>query len=140
MNIAKNIKKPVLSKGKIYEVDELRSYIKRKDKLIWIVYALERETKRVVGLSVGNRTNHTLNIVLNTIVLSDPLAIYTDKLKQYKYLIDEKIHRTKRFGTNHIERKNLSLRTHIKRLNRKTICFSRSTLILLSVLKIYFWM
>jgi len=137
--IAQSIKPPIISTGKIYEVDEMRTYVKRKDKLIWIVYALERETKKVVGLNVGRRTNNTLVAVLNTVKLSNPLAIYTDRLKHYKYLIDESIHKTKRFGTNHIERKNLSLRTHLKRLNRKTICFSRSKLVLISVLKIYFW-
>lgn len=139
VSIAQNIKSPIISMNKIYEVDEMRTYIKRKDKLIWIVYALERETKRVISLNVGRRTNNTLNVVLKTVKLSNPVAIYTDKLKHYRYLIDKNIHKTKRFGTNYIERKNLSLRTHLKRLNRKTICFSRSKLILISVLKIYFW-
>lgn len=139
VSIAKSIRQPKISIGKTYEVDEMRTYLKRKDKLIWIVYALERETKKVVSLNVGRRTNETLNIVLSSILLSEPLAIYTDKLKHYKYLIDTSIHKTKRFGTNHIERKSLSLRTHLKRLNRRTICFSRSKLILLSILKIYFW-
>lgn len=140
ISIAQNIQHPIISMGKTYEVDEMRSYIKSKEKPIWIVYALERETRKVVSLHVGRRTNATLNVVLNTVKLSKPLAIYTDKLKHYKYLIDESIHKTKRYGTNHIERKNLSLRTHLKRLNRKTICFSRSKLVLISVLKIYFWL
>lgn len=138
--IAQNIKQPKIKKGKIFEVDEMRSYIKRKDKLIWIVYALDRETKNVVSLNVGRRTNNTLNVVLKAIELSNPVAIYTDRLNQYKCLIDKTIHKTKRFGTNHIERKNLSLRTHLKRLNRGTICFTKSLLVLVSVLKIYFWL
>jgi insertion element IS1 protein InsB len=139
ITIAQNIKQPIIVMGKTYEVDEMRSYVKRKDKLIWIVYALERETRKIISFNVGRRTNKTLNVVLNTVKLSNPLAIYTDRLNQYKHLIDASIHRTKRFGTNHIERKNLSVRTHLKRLNRKTICFSRSKLILASILKIYFW-
>lgn len=138
--IAQNCTRPILSIGKIYEVDEMRSYIRRKDKLIWIVYALERETGNVVSFNVGSRTNKTLNVVLTTLKLSKPKAIYTDKLKHYKYLIESNIHKTKQFGTNHIERKNLSIRTHLKRLNRRTICFSRSKLVLISILKIYFWL
>uniref|UniRef100_UPI0038B39A68 IS1 family transposase n=1 Tax=Flavobacterium soli TaxID=344881 RepID=UPI0038B39A68 len=43
------------------------------------------------------------------------------------------------FGTNHIERNNLTLRTHLKRLNRRAICFSKSLIVLVFVLKIYFW-
>jgi insertion element IS1 protein InsB len=64
----------------------------------------------------------------------------TDRLKNYRYLIDEKLHSVKSFGTNHIERKNLTLRTHLKRLNRRTICFSRGLIMLISILKIYFWL
>ena len=65
--ISENCARPILSLGKIYEVDEMRSYIKRKDKLIWIVYALERESGRVVSFNVGSRTNKTLNVVLTTL-------------------------------------------------------------------------
>lgn len=57
--IARNIKKPIISIGKKYEVDEIRTFIKKKSKLIWIVYALERETGKVVSLNIGNRSNKT---------------------------------------------------------------------------------
>ncbi len=43
--IANSIKSPPIYKGKIYEVDEMRTYLKRKDKPIWLVYALERKAK-----------------------------------------------------------------------------------------------
>ena len=117
----------------------MRSFITRKDNLVWIVYALERKTKRVVSFSIGKRTKRTLQNVIDLLLLSRPKAIYTDGLRQYKSIIDSKIHKVKRFGTNRIERNNLSLRTHLKRLNRKTICFSRSFSMLLCILKIYFW-
>lgn len=45
LSIASTIKLPVIAKGKIYEVDEIRTFIKQKDKLVWIVCALERESK-----------------------------------------------------------------------------------------------
>lgn len=64
--------------------------------------------------------------------------VYTDKLKSYQSLIPSAIHKVIRFGTNHIERTNLTLRTHLKRLNRKTICFSKSEVMLKAVLNIYF--
>ncbi|MBS7252809.1 IS1 family transposase [Flavobacterium branchiicola] len=138
--IAENIQRPIIAMGKIYEVDEMATFIKTKKRLIWIVYALERESGRVVSFNVGSRTNKTLKIVLDTLKLSKPKSIYTDKLKHYKYLIDPLIHKTKRFGTNNIERKNLSLRIHLKRLNRRTICFSKSKIVLVAILKIYFWL
>jgi len=137
--IAKQIILPVIIKGRSYEVDEIRTFIKRKDKLIWIVYALERASRQVVTFSIGARTNKTLNVVLKTLTLSDARRIYTDKLVNYRYLVDHCIHRTDVYGTNHIERKNLTLRTHLKRLNRRTICFSRSITMLRACLLIYFF-
>ncbi len=137
--IASKISRPFISKGKIYEVDELRTYLKIKTKLIWIVYALERKSRKVVSFNVGARTNKTLQIVLKTLELSEAKIIYTDGLKNYRYLIENKIHKVIRFGTNLIERINLNLRIHLKRLNRRTICFSRSIVVLSAVLKIYFW-
>lgn len=115
------------------------TYIRHKRNFIWLVYALEKESKNVVSFNVGKRTNKTLSRVVDTLKLSEAKKIFTDKLKNYKYLIDDNLHSVKRFGTNNIERKNLTLRTHLKRLNRKTICFSKSLVILISILKIYFW-
>jgi insertion element IS1 protein InsB len=139
VSIAKAIKNPIISLGKEYEVDEMRTFIKHKGNLIWIVYALEKVSKKVVCFTVGKRTNKTLNFVLKSLILSQAKKIYTDKLKNYKYLIAKKIHSTKLFGTNHIERHNLNIRTHLKRLTRRTICFSKSTAVLSAILKIYFW-
>lgn len=139
MAIARNLPKPVISKGQTYEVDELCTFIKQKDRRIWVVYALERERREVVSFATGTRTNNTLNSVLTTLKLSEAGKIYTDGLKHYRSLIDSSVHRVSRYGTNHIERKNLSLRTHLKRLGRKTICFTRSLLVLRAILCIYFW-
>ena len=137
--IAKKIPNPIFFKNKSYEVDEMRCYLKRKDKPIWIVYALERKTKRVVSFSIRRRTKRTIQYVTNSLILSTPKVIYTDGLVHYKSLLASVVHKVNRFGTNQIERNNLSMRTHLKRLQRKTICFSRSYNMLHCVLRIYFW-
>lgn len=116
----------------------MRFFIKKKSNPQWLVYAINKETKSIAGFHIGKRTNRTLNIVIKTLLHSKPEKIYTDKLRNYQYLIPKEIHSTKWFGTNSIERKNLSIRTHLKRFNRKTIFFSKSTSILNSILKIYF--
>ena len=139
ITIAANIQQPPIQKGKTYEVDEMRTYIGKKSRLRWIVYALDRETRQVVSFNVGRRTNKTLNRVIQSLEFSLAKRIYTDKLKNYRYLITKKLHNTHIHSTNHIERHNLSVRTHLKRLNRKTICFSRSLVVLIAVLRIYFW-
>ena len=100
---------------------------------------LDRKSKQVVSYNIGPRTNATLNVVLETLRLSDAKWVYTDRLRNYRSLIETKIYRTSLYRINHIERHNLTIRTHLKRLARKTICFSRSAVILSAILKIYFW-
>lgn len=137
--IANQIKKPILCFGKAYEMDELCTYVKCKTKKRWIAYAIRKDTKEVVDFSIGSRTNNTLRKVTGTLILSNAVKVFTDKLPNYKSLLPSTIHSTRHRGTNHIERKNLTLRTHLKRLSRRTICFSKSETMLYACLKIYFW-
>ncbi len=137
--IANTLQQPVISKYKEYAIDELRTYIKQKARLCWVVIGMEKETGKVVSINVGARTNKTLNVVTQTLLNAKPKKIYTDRLKNYKYLMPETLHSVKRFGTNKIERVNLNLRTHLKRLSRRTICYSKSVMMLVACLKIYFW-
>ena len=95
--------------------------------------------KKVVGFFIGRRNNRTLNSVVKTLLNSKAKIIFTNKLKNYQYLIPKKIHSVKRYCTNGIERKNLNIRTCLKRFNRKTICFSKSLLMCYTVMKLYFW-
>jgi insertion element IS1 protein InsB len=60
-------------------------------------------------------------------------------LNIYQALVPGEIHTSNAYNINYIERNNLNLRTHLKRLSRRTICFTRSLLMLTACLKIYFW-
>lgn len=124
--------------GREYELDEMRTYVGNKKRKYWIVYALDKSTKEVVDFKVGKRNNKTLKRVVDTLLLSKAKMIYTDKLRNYKYLIPESIHTASKHKINHIERKNLSVRTSLKRLSRKTICFSKSVGMLEATLGLYF--
>jgi len=136
--ISKAVSLPVIKQESSYEIDELCTFLKCKSKRIWIVYAFERATKSIVCFNIGTRSNLTLKKVVDKVLNANPQAVFTDRLKIYRSLIPQCIHKTVRFGTNHIERVNLTLRTHLKRLNRKSICFSKSEIMLKAVLKIYF--
>jgi insertion element IS1 protein InsB len=137
--IAKKTEKPYVMKGKEYEMDEMRTFIKKKDNKYWIAYAIRKDSREVTDFKVGKRTTQTLRRVTDTLILSEASRIYTDRLNIYQYIIPEKLHRRNKYKINHIERKNLSVRTHLKRLGRKTICFSKSICMLEACLKIYFW-
>lgn len=138
VRISTMITKPFIVLGKDYELDEMCTYVKKKTNLRWIVYAIRRDTKEVVDFAIGCRTNQTLKIVTDTLILSNARRVFTDKLRQYSTLIPSQIPCTGQYGTNCIERKNLNLRTHLKRLSRRTICFCKSFVLLKACLTIYF--
>lgn len=114
-------------------------YTKINNQQCWITYAINRKTKQVISFVVGSKTNKNIGKVINEILLLNPRKIFTDKLLSYKTLIPKDIHSNCRYQTNRIERFNLNLRTHLKRLNRRTICYSKSVKILQAIIKIYFW-
>ena len=69
-------------------------------------------------------------VFLQRKALLEPFGItryYTDSWGAYTRHLDADEHQAGKRNTQQIERKHLTLRTRIKRLVRKTICFSRST-------------
>jgi insertion element IS1 protein InsB len=138
--IAADIKNPpTLQDQPAFEVDELWTYIGHKANEYWLAYALNKTNGQVVDFVIGKRTKATLKGLIDNLLASGVKKIRTDKLTIYQRLIPKTIHRCGAYCINHIERKNLSIRTHLKRLSRRTICFSRSTEMLENCLKIYFW-
>jgi IS1 family transposase len=137
--IADGIQLPYIIKGRSYEVDELKTYIGKKKREYWVVFALERNTKRIVSYCVGKRTTRNLGQVVNSLLLAEAKKIYTDKLNIYAGLIPKKLHKVKDFGTNHVERHHVNVRNNLKRLSRKTICYSKSLIMLSACIKVYLW-
>jgi insertion element IS1 protein InsB len=122
-----------------YEVDEMHTFIGTKDVECYVTYALCRETKQVIDFVTGSRTKLNLERLTGKLLGLLPKRVYTDGLKVYPSLIPSEMHRVGKWGTLRIERKNLTLRVNLKRLARKTICFSRSLEMLEACLKIWFW-
>jgi insertion element IS1 protein InsB len=137
--LGKSVQRSPIMQSKEYEVDEMRTYIGNKKRLFWTVYAIRKDTREVVDFHVGKRTMTTLKRVVDTLLLSNAKKIYTDRYNPYQSLIPEEIHHRSKYNINYIERKNLSTRTHLKCLSRKTICFSKSKVMLENCLRIYFW-
>ena len=121
-----------------YEVDELHTYVGIKRNVYWVMYAMNRKTKRVIDFVVGARTTQNASRLIEKLLALKPTKIYTDRLNIYPRLIPVGIHGLRQYATNHIERNNLTLRTNVKRLQRKSICYSKSIIMLESCLKIYF--
>lgn len=122
-----------------YEIDEIKTFCGNKKNECWIMYALDSSNGAIVDFCVGRRTKENLSKITNTVLALTPKRVYTDRLNIYPTLIPQKIHNVFKYCTNKIERNNLTIRTRLKRLSRKTICFTKNTQMLYDSLKLFFW-
>jgi insertion element IS1 protein InsB len=125
--------------GGSYEMDELRTFVGSKCSECYVAYAMCRQTGEVVDFVTGQRTKENLQRLTCKVLNLSPRKVYTDGLNVYPSLIPPEIHKAGKWGTLGIERNNLTLRINLKRLARRTICFSRSMEMLEACLKIWFW-
>ena len=126
LKVAKQINKPAIPLNRhSFEMDELRTYIGKKDNQYWVAYALCSETKQVIDFTVGKRSKRVLRSVVHTLLFSGVEIVKTDRLNIYRSLIQLSTPVTNAYRINHIEHNKPNLRTHLKRLSRRTICFSK---------------
>ena len=107
-------------------VDEMWSYVGKKREPRWLWHAIDHRSGRVLAYVLGRRKDAGF---LQRKGLLEPFGItkyYTDYWGAYTRHLDADAHQPGKRNTQQIERKHLTLRTRIKRLMRKTICFSRS--------------
>lgn len=86
----------------------------------------------------GDRSAATLQKLLDRVCHLPIRVCHTDNWAAYSKLLPQKyFHIIGKDNTWKIERKNLNFRTHLKRLNRKTICFSKNEQIHDNVIGMY---
>ncbi|GAA3955736.1 hypothetical protein GCM10022406_41410 [Hymenobacter algoricola] len=105
------------------------SYVGRKQQPRWLWWVQNVATGQVVAYVFGRRTHATferLRQVLTQAGLTVALWI-TDAWWAYVDRLPAEQHVEDKAQLQRLERKHLTLRTRIKRLTRKTICFSKKS-------------
>ena len=108
------------------EVDEMWSFVGKKKEPRWLWHAIDHRTGKVLAYVFGRRVDEVF-VKLKTLL--EPFGItryYTDSWGAYERNLAPEVHSPGKRNTQQIERKHLTLRTRLKRLVRKTICFSKS--------------
>jgi IS1 family transposase/transposase-like protein len=108
------------------EMDEMWSFVGNKGNPRWLWHAIDHHTGQVFASVVGRRQD---TVFLQRKTLLEPFGITqypTDDWGAYTRHLDPEEHTPGKRNTQKIERKHLTLRTCMKRLVRKTICFSKS--------------
>ena len=112
-------------------MDEAWSFVGSKQCKIWIWLAMNRETRQIVGVAFGDRSDATCLVLWQSLPpdYRKRAVIYSDFWKSYENVLPSK--RLRQVGkesgeTAHIERFDNTLRQRCPGMVRKTLSFSKN--------------
>jgi insertion element IS1 protein InsB len=113
------------------EADELWSFVARRENKRWVWLVLERRTRQIIALHIGDRSQNSaialwakvpLAIKAQALVLTDCWDAYAIAIPSNQHVACEK----QSGQVSLIERFNCTLRQRVSRLVRKSLSFSKS--------------
>jgi insertion element IS1 protein InsB len=108
------------------EMDEMWSFVGSKKQQRWLWHAIDHVTGSVLAYVLAPHKDQALVKLVNLLKPFGIKRFFTDAWGAYERILEPDTHLIGKQNTQKIERKHLTLRTRIKRLARKTICFSKS--------------
>jgi len=118
---------PEPSRGLRLCADEMWSFVRHKKGQRWLWWVEDAEMGQVVAFVFGRRTHATFGRLL-AVLAAAGWAVekwFTDAWGAYEACLPTEQRQTGKAPMQRLERKHLTLRTRLKRLTRKTICFSK---------------
>jgi insertion element IS1 protein InsB len=113
-------------RGLSSELDEMWSYVHSKAHPRWLWHAIDHHRGKVLAYVYGRRQD-TVFVALKALLAPFGITRYfTDGWGAYERHFDAEQHEVGKANTQKIESKHINLRTRIKRLVRRTICFSKT--------------
>lgn len=114
----------------VIEADELWSFVGSKREVHWVWVALDADTRRVVAMVFGDRSEFTARCLWEALPAEyrNDAVFCTDFLAAYRAVIPDERHAAagKDAGlTNHVERFWCTVRQRCARVVRKTLSFSK---------------
>ena len=113
-------------RGLTSELDEMWSFVQSKANPRWLWHAIDHHTGTVLAYVFGRRKD---DVFLRLQQLLEPFGITkfsTDGWGAYERHLAAEQHQVGKENTQRIESKHINLRTRIKRLVRRTLCFSKT--------------
>jgi insertion element IS1 protein InsB len=108
------------------EVDAMWSFVQSKAHQRWVWHAIDHLSGVVLASVFGSRADRVFVELQKLLKPCGLEHFYTDGAGVYARHLPAAAHTIGNSNTQQIERNHLTLRTRIKRLARKTICFSNS--------------
>jgi insertion element IS1 protein InsB len=118
-------------------MDEFWSFVGKKSNQRWTWYAIDKASGIILAWHNGGRTDADFRQLLQYLKNIPIDLYYSDDWGAYSRNLPENCHNVGKERTWKIERKNLNFRIHLKRLGRRTICYSKNEEVHDSVIGMY---
>lgn len=121
-------KEPLSSDDLVFELDEMWTFVGKKENKVWVYIVMERSTRQIIAFEVGDRSAATCKKLWEQLKKIGVKGIlYTDLWRAYGQILPEEQHVAvdARGETNHVARFNGTLRARNSRVVRRTYSFSK---------------
>lgn len=108
------------------ELDEMWSYVGKKANPRWLWHAIDHRSGKVLAYVFGRRKDEVLLQLKEFLEPFGIIRYYPDGLAAYERHLEGEKHEVGKQHMQKIESKHINLRTRIKRLVRRTLCFSKT--------------
>jgi insertion element IS1 protein InsB len=114
-------------RGLASELDEMWAYVAKKTNPRWLWHAIDHHSGKVLAYVFGRRQDTVLLELQGLLAPFGITRFYMDGWGAYERHLTPEQHVIGKQHTQKIESKHINLRARIKRLVRRTICFSKTT-------------
>jgi insertion element IS1 protein InsB len=118
------------------QIDEQWSYVGKKERKVWMLYAYAVEDDEIIAFTMGKRSAWTVQNLFVKLKHLDIEHFLTDEWEAFQAVLPKARHLIGKCYTKAIEGVNTFFRTRVRRLVRRTVCFSKKLLYHYSMLKI----
>ena len=118
------------------QIDEQWSYVGHKEKKVWMLYAYAVDEDEIIAFTMGKRSAAAVrNLFVKLKALTVELFL-TDDWEAFQSVLPKQRHLIGKQHTKAIEGVNTFFRTRVRRLARRTVCFSKKLIYHYSMIKI----
>ncbi len=114
----------------ITEIDELQTFVGNKKNKFWIWTVVNHQKKGIILWNIGDRSHESFEPIWQIIKCWHSFFYVTDGWKVYPMYIESEDHLISKTYMTRVEGENTRLRHYLARLHRKTLCYSKSLLLL----------
>ncbi|MEX8548620.1 MAG: IS1 family transposase [Mucilaginibacter sp.] len=119
----------------IIQIDEQWPYVGNKQKKVWLLYAICEQSGEILAASWGKRDKRNIKELLKKLQGLEINFYCTDQWKAFAEVLPKEKHIIGKKHTKKIEGINTWFRTRLRRLARRTVCFSKKLLYHYSIMK-----